>query len=354
MNKLRLGCLSATVFLLINSPIVPQPQDLFSLLNYSPEVQAKTSGGGRKSSGGRSRGGSFKQAPSKSGNDTGSDSGSSGNNSGNGSNNTPNNAPNNAPGYIVPVYSNPNPVIITNGSSSNNGGGFWVVLVLLILGGGTIALVVWWLVASQKAGKKAGSSSKTSSELDNEIVTVTCLQIALLAEAREIQADLIRLATEVDLTTPEGLVTQLQESALALLRTPENWTHGRSTSQTVASIKSAETLFERLSIAERQKFATETLVNVGGNIRKREIAPTSEPDIAEYIVVTLLVGTADDQPLFPTVHTEEDLKSALSRLGAVSADYLMVFELLWTPAEEGDSLTYDQLLANYADMRQLI
>lgn len=353
MNKLQLACLTATAFVIINSPIAPQTQDISSLLNYSPEAQAKGKGGGGGSSGGRSRGGSFNQsAPSKSGNNSGN---SSGNSSRNGSNN---NAPNNAPtydsrGYIpsygVPVYVNPNPVIVTNGSSSSDGGGFLAIIFLIIIGGGSIALLIWWLSRRKKAGSKSGLS-----ELTNEIVTVTCLQVALLAEAREIQSHLIDLATEADLTTPAGLTAQLQESVLALLRTPENWTHGRSTSQTVANIKSAETLFERMSIAERQKFATETLVNVGGKVRRQLIDSKPEPDIAEYIVVTLLVGTADDQPLFPTIHSEEDLKAALTRLAAISPEYLMVFELLWTPTEKGDSLTYDQLLANYADMRQLV
>lgn len=347
MNKLQLACFSTMIFGLINSSIVPP--NLPSPLSYNPEALAKSKSGG--SSGGRSRGGSFSAPPKsapKSGNSSDSPSNSNNNNNNNNNNQY-------APGYQAPVYINPNPVIVTNGSSSNDGGGVLIVIViLLVMGGGTIALLLWWLGAMQKTKGMAGGNSKTEKELNNEIVTVTCLQIALLAEAREIQSRLIQLATESDLTTPEGLVAQLQESVLALLRSPENWTHGRSTSRTAPNLKEAEVLFEQMSITERQKFATETLVNVGGKIRRQQITLTPEPDIAEYIVVTLLVGTADDQPLFPEIHTEEDLKAALSRIAAISSDYLMIFELLWTPAEERDSLTYDQLLANYADMRQLV
>jgi len=358
MYKLKSALLATAVFLFINSPIAPQ--NLPSPFNYKPEAFAKgSSGGGSKgggSSGGRSRGGSFNQsAPSnskpKSGNDSGNGSGSNSNN-----NNAPNNGQGSAPGYRAPVYGNPYPVIINNGSygsggyGSNSGSGFFMGLLFLIVAGGSIALLIWWLRSRAKTSQGAGKKS----ELDNDIVTVTCLQIALLAGARDIQERLIELATETDLTTSGGLVSQLQESVLALLRTPEYWTHGRSTSRTVPNLQEAETLFEQISITERQKFAIETLVNVGGKVRRQEIAAPSELDIPEYIVVTLLVGTADDQPLFPTVHTEEELKAALTRLAAVPPNYLMVFELLWTPAAESDSLTYDQLLANYADMRQLI
>lgn len=343
MNKLQLACFSTVIFGLINSSIVPP--NLPSPLSYNPEALAKSKSGG--SSGGRSRGGSF-SAPPKSAPKSGNSSDSPSNNNNNNNNNQY------APGYRAPVYVNPNPVIVTNGGSSDGSGIFMVMIILLIMGGGTIALLLWWLGAMQKTKGMAGGSSKAKKELNNEIVTVTCLQIALLAEAREIQSRLIQLATESDLTTPEGLVAQLQESVLALLRSPENWTHGRSTSRTAPNLKEAEVLFEQMSITERQKFATETLVNVGGKIRRQQVALTPEPDIAEYIVVTLLVGTADDQPLFPEIHTEEDLKAALNRIAAISSNYLMIFELLWTPAEQGDSLTYDQLLANYADMRQLI
>jgi len=346
MNKLKLVCFSVVIFGLINAAIVPL--NLPSPFSYNSEALAKGKSGG--SSGGRSRGGSFSAPPKsapKSGNSSDSPSNSNNNNNNNNNNNQY------APGYRAPIYVNPNPVIVTNGSGSSDGAGVFVVMIiLLIMGGGTIALLVWWLGARQKTQGVAGGNFQK--ELNNEIVTVTCLQIALLAEAREIQSRLIQLATESDLTTPEGLVAQLQESVLALLRTPENWTHGRSTSRTVPNLQEAEVLFEQMSITERQKFATETLVNVGGKIRHRQIAPPLEADMAEYIVVTLLVGTADDQPLFSEIRTEEDLKAALNRIAAISPDYLMIFELLWTPAEDSDSLTYDQLLANYADMRQLV
>ena len=353
MRISKLVCLSAVIFGLINSSIAPVIllTNLSSPFSYKPEALAKgKGGGGGGSSGGRSRGGSL-SAPPKSAPKSGNSSDNPSNSNNNNSNDNNNNNNQYAPGYRAPVYVNPNPVIVTNGGSrSDDGAGvFIVMIILLIIGGGSIALLIWWLRSRGRTGKEAATT-----ELGNEIVTVTCLQVALLAQAREIQSRLIQLASESDLTTPEGLAAQLQETVLALLRTPENWTHGRSTSRTAPNLKEAEVLFEQMSITERQKFSVETLVNVGGKIRRQQVELSPEPDIAEYIVVTLLVGTDDDQPLFPEVHTEENLKAALNRLGAISPDYIMIFELLWTPAEEGDSLTYDQLLSNYTDMRQLV
>jgi uncharacterized membrane protein len=70
-------------------------------------------------------------------------------------------------------------------------------------------------------------------------------------------------------------------------------------------------------------------------------------------VVTLLVGTADDQPLFKEVRSPEALKEALETVASVPSDYLMKFELLWSPQVEEDSLTYDELLTEYTDMVQI-
>ncbi|HEY9873688.1 MAG TPA: DUF1517 domain-containing protein, partial [Candidatus Obscuribacterales bacterium] len=113
-------------------------------------------------------------------------------------------------------------------------------------------------------------------------------------------------------------------------------------------------VFNKLSIEERSKFSAETLTHVGGRIsRQAPVKPGADEDIAAYIVVTFLVGTADDKPLFEKIHSTEELKLALERIAATSTEYLMTFELLWSPQEENDSLTYDELLTEYTDMIQI-
>ena len=77
-------------------------------------------------------------------------------------------------------------------------------------------------------------------------------------------------------------------------------------------------------------------------------------DIASYIVVTLIIGTAHDRPLWDKITTIDELQKALESLASIRQDYLMVFELLWSPQSEEDSLTNDELLLEYTDMIQLI
>jgi uncharacterized membrane protein len=220
---------------------------------------------------------------------------------------------------------------------------------LFLLGGAAFIVLVAFLV-----WKAQQFNSSATSELDNDIVTVTKLQVALLAQARDIQDRLSQLSVGVDLETPAGLAELLQETTLALLRSPENWTHGYATSQTVKSREAAATLFEQFSIEERSKFSAETLVNVGGRIRRQALPVNGQSDPAAYIVVTLLVGSENDRPLITdAIHSTAEMQAALQHLGAISPDYLLIFEVLWSPQDSADSLSYDELLTEYPGMVQL-
>jgi uncharacterized membrane protein len=204
---------------------------------------------------------------------------------------------------------------------------------------------------SATPGQNAPIGSAT--ERLNDIVTVTQVQIALVAQARELQRDLTRLTTHANLGTQAGLATMLQETVLALLRSPQYWTHVWATSQTLRSREAGSRLFEQLSIAERSKFKSETLVNLSGQVRRQAITLPEDRDPKEYIVVTLLVGTADDRPLFDQVHSASELTAVLRRLGGISPDYLLVYELLWTPQDETDSLSREDLLTQYPSLISL-
>jgi uncharacterized membrane protein len=188
-------------------------------------------------------------------------------------------------------------------------------------------------------------------ELDNDIVTVSKLQVALESSARSLQSELSELTLEADTETTQGLKQLLEASALALVRNSEKWTHLLASSQTIDSREEAERSFNRLSIEERSKFSAETLTNVDGKIRQRQwVEPDPDTGVAAYIVVTLLIGTADDQPLFGEIDSVEAMQDALKKLASIPSDYLMVFELLWTPQIETDTLTEAELATEYADL----
>lgn len=365
-DSIRRYCAFAAGTLLASTMTIhPATETTRAHLTFDREASARSSGG-------RSGGGSFRSTPSRSSPSNSSPSRSTPSNGSSGFNSGPSYSRDryyNGGGgtVIVPVpvgpgiYNDPyrNEPYRNGGANngSNNGqstaanDGDWLVGLILL---GVTAIVIFSIAyfVFRVVRSKSGLAGK--SELDNDIITVSKIQVALLAEARAIQTELSDLSMEVDTDTSEGLSQLVQEASLALLRMPENWSHVLTDSQTVKSREAAEALFNQISIAERSKFSVETLTNVGGRVNKRDgFKPDPNEDPAAYIVVTLLVGTAHDKPLFDQIRTEADLSRALEQLAALPSDYLMTFELLWSPQDPADSLTYDELLTEYTNMIQL-
>lgn len=307
-----------------------------------------------RSSGGRSGGGSFRSSPSRPSSPSSPSrpsSPSNSNPSSGGYQSDPYRYNRGGGTVVVPVPVGPGYGGNTAYGSSNDG---VFILGLLLMGGVGFALLLAYLAAKAKSGDRSGfGAASVGGELDNNTVTVSKIQVALLAQARTIQTDLTRFSLEVDTDTPAGLYQLMQESILALLRSPENWSHVLASSETVKSREAAEALFNQISVVERSKFSVETLSNVGGKVYQRDFKPDPEEDPASYIVVTLVVGTAHDRTLFGKIQTESALKESLQKLAAIPADYLMVFELLWSPQDAQDSLTYEELLTEYTDMAQI-
>ncbi len=177
-------------------------------------------------------------------------------------------------------------------------------------------------------------------DLVNDIVTVSKLQVVMVAPANNIQSNLARISEEIDIDTPEGRVELLLQSAIAVLKTQEYWTHVAASSETVKTRQEAERIFEQFSFAQRCKFEVNA---VDDNV-----------EVDNHIVVTLLLGTEDDYPLFGEVNNGESLKQTLKELGKVTPDYLLVFELLWSPTTASDRLTYEQFVSEYSDMIQIV
>lgn len=242
------------------------------------------------------------------------------------------------------------------------GGGFGFPFIVPFVGfggGGLFTILIFIAIASflVRSFRSIASSDGVEYEGASPAVSVARLQVGLLARARELQADLNRIAENADTNSSEGLAQVLQESTLALLRHPEYWVYGGAESQQ-ARLESAEAQFNRLAISERSKFSQETLSNVNNLLRhaeaKKQLQASGElmlpENPAEYIVVTLLVATQGKLDL-PQINSDQDLRRAISQVGAVSSDRLLAMEVLWTPQAEGDTLSAEDVLVEYPDLK---
>ena len=249
------------------------------------------------------------------------------------------------------------------------GGGFGFPFLLPFFGfggcfGGLIGIILFIAIANflvktiRQVSQGGGGEGESYSS--NPTVTVGRVQVGLLAEARSLQADLDRIGQSADTGSAAGRAQVLQEATLSLLRHPEYWVYGAAKSEQ-ARLDSAEAKFNQWALTERSKFTEETLSNYNntlssgsqtslpGNGSKGELAEASQAP-GEYIVVTIVIGTQGKMQL-PPVNNTEDLRRALSQMGAVSSEQLLAVEVLWTPQASGDTLTSDDMFAEYPDLK---
>jgi uncharacterized membrane protein len=266
-------------------------------------------------------------------------------------------------GYSSPSNSYPS----RGGGGYYPGGGFSSPLPFwLLLGGGggnLVSLLVLIAVGGfllQTFQRVTGGDSLTGGDVYNPQVSIAQIQVGLLADARNVQSKLDQLAETVNAETSTGRMHLLQETSLELLRHPEYWTYGKTSTQQ-AKLDRAEAVFNQLSLTERGKFTTETLSKVNNQLRQAnanaplnstgELATVEqEQERAEYIIVTLLVAATRSIEL-PKINGESDLRQALQLLGSLDASSLVAIEAIWTPQANGDALTTDDIHAHYPDLK---
>ncbi len=258
-----------------------------------------------------------------------------------------------------------------SGGYGGYGGGFGFPFLLPFFGfgggfGGLFSILIFIAVANflvQNVRRITGGNEEggLGGEIagGNSSISVAKVQVGLLASARDLQPELNKLAMTADTSTAAGRSQVLQETTLALLRHPEYWAYGTTDSQKT-NLVTAEAKFNQLALGERSKFSAETLSNVNAQIREAaakpalgttgELANINTP--GEYIVVTLIVG-AEGKLELPKINGAEDLQQAIRQIGSVGSDRLLAVEILWTPQATGDTLTADDVMANYPDFKIL-
>lgn len=231
------------------------------------------------------------------------------------------------------------------------GGGFGGLFTLLMV----FAIANFLVNSFRRSGE--GDDSAPVAASSNPPVTVAKLQVGLLATARSLQDDLNRLALTADTGSTAGLARLLQETTLSLLRHPDYWVYGAS-EDTQTRLLSAEQEFNRYTLAARSQFTEETLANVNSQITQaapKTALPGQADDLAspgEYILATLVVAAQGKLDL-PDIRSTDDLRRALGHIGAIGSDNLLAVEVLWTPQQSGETLSADEMIAEYPNLKLL-
>ncbi|MDJ1174775.1 DUF1517 domain-containing protein [Roseofilum capinflatum] len=245
------------------------------------------------------------------------------------------------------------------------GGGFGFPFLLPFFGfgggfGGLFTILIFVAIANflmQTVRRLNDGDGEMLTGSSNPTASVAQVQVGLLADARSLQTDLDRIAETSDPSTGSGRAQILQEATLSLLRHPEYWVYG-SAESSPGRLDTAEAKFNEFSIAERSKFTEETLSNYNNQLKQAEskgALPGDATDELEqasgdYIVVTLVAATFGKLEL-PTINGSQDLRRALSQIGSLGEENLLAIEVLWTPQASGDTLTSDDILAAYPNLK---
>jgi uncharacterized membrane protein len=190
-------------------------------------------------------------------------------------------------------------------------------------------------------------------KLTNHIVTVSKLQIALKAGGKSLQAQLNEIGFYADTASPEALFELLQQAATALLDYEMFWTHVLAISETVYSPEEARTLFNEWLNDEQNKLSFRSLTNADQGVTQRARTTPPLDDIPEYIVVTLLMGTTDEEPLFTEIYSNSVLRDVLDDIQSMSSRDLLLLEVLWSPQSANDTLTEAELERQYPELVEI-
>jgi uncharacterized membrane protein len=177
------------------------------------------------------------------------------------------------------------------------------------------------------------------------------LQLALGRSGRGVQQRLAEFAEKGDTSTEAGLAALLQQTALELLREKDAVRYVGADGRGPMSLTNAETTMNSLSLAERSRFQVERVRAADGRVKASTLAAEEGREALELVVITLLVATRAPIGNFKAVASLEDLEALLADLGGVSPDGLLGLEVVWTPADENDSMTETDVMTTYPELR---
>lgn len=251
------------------------------------------------------------------------------------------------------------------GGGYYGGGGFGLPFVVPIFGfgGGLLGfLVLMAILGLMVNAMRPGSSNSYGGSLPGEDsygsldgpISIAQVQVGLLPSAKQLQADLRRMAATADTSSTSGLQKVLQETTLSLLRNPELWVYANAECGQV-SFSSAEGTFNRLSMQERSKLRKELTTNVAGRRSQDTLSGTlqgASDATSDFIAVTLLVATRHRLAI-KEAHTAEALRETLQQLGAIGEEDLLALEVIWQPEGAGEVLTTEELLTAYPQLQHL-
>jgi len=259
------------------------------------------------------------------------------------------------PSYITPMpFFAPTPFFSPFGVVSYGGGG---LLPLFLMGG--LALAASNVIGS--IGRSSGSmfQERTTDSVLGAGTSVIKLSVALDVSDRDdpnsILSALERLAQTARTDSRVGLQNLSSQVALELLRRKSSISAASSEYKHFRDREKAQREFNSLSIQERGKFEKETISKYGGvdySSGQPDMSRSGFNDKATQAVVTLVLAVDGDSTRIPNIRSISDVEGALRKIASDVrvSDCLQGAEILWTPEDRTETLSYRDVIADYPEL----
>jgi uncharacterized membrane protein len=212
-----------------------------------------------------------------------------------------------------------------------------------------------WTDSSSNLFTSGGSSALGSGS------SVIQLSVALNVPNRDDPSSILsvfdRLARTAKTDSRVGVQNLTSQVALELLRRKSSITAAFSRSVHFNDANKAQREYNTWSVRERSKFEKELVSKYGGvdYAVDRRTSSATVMNGATMAVVTIILSITGDSTKIPRIQSVKDVEEALRKISTDSKvdDCLTGAEILWTPEDRSETLSYRDVIADYPELRSL-
>jgi uncharacterized membrane protein len=201
-----------------------------------------------------------------------------------------------------------------------------------------------------------GSSSALGSG-----TSVLSLSVAVEVPNRDDPNSLLSVLTRISQTANtgdrKGVQNLTSQVALEVLRRKSSIQSASSDYQHFRDVGKAERQFNKWSVEQRSKFEQENANVFGGVDRSVKVnRPVSsnkrDNDNATMAVITLVMAIQGDSTKIPKISNLKSVEDALRKIASDAKvdDCLVSAEVLWTPEDRSETLTRQDIIADYPEL----
>lgn len=166
-----------------------------------------------------------------------------------------------------------------------------------------------------------------------------------------------RLARTAKTDSRVGVQNLTSQVALELLRRKSSFSGAFSRFKHFSEVNKGQREFNTWSVQERSKFEKEMISKYGGvdYYADRSESVKSTKNGSTMAVVTLVLSIAGDSTKIPRIQSVTDVEKALRMIASDAKvdDCLMGAEILWTPEDRSETLSFRDVIADYPELVSL-